>query len=538
MTSGRGIFDHLAALVLSVGAVAVVLAATPYAMFDLDRHAVPKELALHVTALLAGACSLLAVRRAPPRLANPDRFFALYLAWCTLSALVATNHWLSLRALAISTSTIVCCWSARRTASILGSGALHAAVTAAITLAVTTGLAQAYGLELPVFAESRAPGGTFGNRNFLAHVAAFGVPLAIGAIARARGTLTATAWTAALGAMTAFLFLSRSRAAWLGTGAGLGMLLLWALVGARPALDAALRRRLGLSLAAMATAILLALVVPNDLEWRSRNPYGETVSKLVDGSEGSGRGRLIQYRNTARMALQHPVLGVGPGNWAVHYPEVKTPGDPAYTVGATVPTNPWPSSDWVALVAERGVGAVLLLAFAFVGLAWRAWTTARTGAPDERAGAWAAAGMAAAFVTVGTFDAVLLNAAPSLLFATALGALVPVGDPPARRREPSTRARRLVLGAIGVVLVAGVVRSTQQLVALGTYAGARSLAAQTRAAEIDPGNYRMRWTVGAAWLARGQRERGCPHARAAGRQFPYTEAAVKLARRCGTLRGD
>jgi len=39
--------------------------------------------------------------------------------------------------------------------------------------------------------------------------------------------------------------------------------------------------------------------------------------------------------------------------------------------------------------------------------------------------------------------------------------------------------------------------------------------------------------VGSAWISRGQRDIGCPFALAAARRFPYTDAAVRLARKCG-----
>src|SRR6185295_3842609 len=77
----------------------------------------------------------------------------------------------------------------------------------------------------------------------------------------------------------------------------------------------------------------------------------------------SGAGRLVQYENSLALVPGHPLFGVGPGNWFVHYPRVTHAGDPAYAGQQIIPTNPWPSSDWVAMLVERGaVGALLLLA--------------------------------------------------------------------------------------------------------------------------------------------------------------------------------
>ena len=53
----------------------------------------------------------------------------------------------------------------------LGSVLLSWCLAAGI-VGVGTGLAQAYGVQSPLFALTRLPGGTFGNRNFMAHFAA------------------------------------------------------------------------------------------------------------------------------------------------------------------------------------------------------------------------------------------------------------------------------------------------------------------------------------------------------------------------------
>jgi hypothetical protein len=45
-----------------------------------------------------------------------------------------------------------------------------------VVLGALTGLIQAYGLLTTDLASPRAPGGTFGNRNFMAHLVALGLP--------------------------------------------------------------------------------------------------------------------------------------------------------------------------------------------------------------------------------------------------------------------------------------------------------------------------------------------------------------------------
>ena len=102
---------RLALRVLQVGAIAVVLAVTTSFAFELDRFFAPKELVLHLAAILAGLCALRAVHGL--FLTSADRLLIGYVALSALSALFATNRWLGLRALAISASALVVFWVAR-----------------------------------------------------------------------------------------------------------------------------------------------------------------------------------------------------------------------------------------------------------------------------------------------------------------------------------------------------------------------------------------------------------------------------------------
>src|SRR3954471_11026527 len=161
--------------IMQAGAIAVVLVVTTLHIFELDRFFVPKELVLHLTAALAGLSVIRALWRM--EVTRVDLFLAGYLVLGALSALMATNRWLAMRALAVSASSIILFWAARalRDAG-LARPLLHA-LALAVVVAAATSLLQTYGLDIDFFSENRAPGGTLGNRNFIAHVAAFGFPL-------------------------------------------------------------------------------------------------------------------------------------------------------------------------------------------------------------------------------------------------------------------------------------------------------------------------------------------------------------------------
>ena len=507
---------RLALRVVQIGAMAVVVVVAALHVFELDRFFIPKELVLHLTALIAG---LLVVRT---RLTRIDLLLASYLLLSVVSALFATNPWLAIRAVAISVSGVVIFWIARALREAGLERALLGALAAAVVLAAITCLLQTYGIDLVLFSENRAPGGTLGNRNFVAHIAAFGLPLVLLAALRARSG--GAFLTASLGVMivTASLVLTRSRAAWLAFAAMLVVFLIALIVSSPVRRDGRTWRRVMAIVVMAGCGVAAALLLPNTLRWRSDNPYLETVKRVADYQGGSGRGRLVQYQQSLRMAVRHPLLGVGPGNWSVEYPEHAVRDDPSMSDSdGGMTTNPWPSSDWVAIVTERGLLAAALLALAFLGIAM-AGLKQLTRALDAEEGLLAAAllGTLVGAIVTGLFDAVLLLAVPTLIVWAALGAMFVPNTP--TRRVPVVLLIAIAIAALGTA------RSAMQLTAMQIYATRSDRPSLTRAAQIDPGNYRLRLR-----LARmGRRQQRCEHARAAHALFPNAHAARDVSRGC------
>ena len=483
---------QLALRVMQIGAIAVVLAATTDTAFDLDRFLVPKELVLHLTAVIAG---LLTVRGAVRNKA--DRLLIIYLLVSAISAAFATNRWLGLRGLAISASAIVLFWAARALREAGLERPLLNAIALAVVVAAGIALLQAYGLQTALFASERAPGGTLGNRNFVGHMIAFGLPAVLLAALNARRRLA----SAGVAIVFAALVLTRSRAAWI---AAVVVIVIFAIGIVRQKMWS----RVGLVTVSAVIGIAAALVIPNRLHWRSENPYLDSARGVASYDAGSGRGRLIQYERSLRMAASHPLLGVGPGNWSVEFPRrvpaddrSLNPSEPGMTF------NPWPSSDWIAFVAERGLGATVILALAIAGI--------------TLGGSAALIATAAGAIVAGLFDAVLLLPAPALLVWMTLGALSPPPPP-----EPS-RSRTWLALAVIVISAIGAARSAAQLVAMHIYATRGDRASLERAATIDPGNYRVQLR-----LARIARRTRCEHAIAAHDLFPTAEAARAAASGC------
>jgi O-antigen ligase len=518
-----------ALLVLQAGAVLVVLAALPYHRFQLDRYTFVKELVLLIAAAVAALLCLAPARRL--RMFMVDYLLAGYLGLSLLSALLATNGWLAARAAGLSLGSVALFWAARTVARAGHAPRLLAALAAAVVLGAATALVQAYGLITTDLASLvRAPGGTFGNRNFMAHLVALGLPLLLLLTLRAsrRGTLAlgSVGLALAIGA----LVLSRSRAAWLGAAASIAFLAVEGLWIGRLWDDRLLRRRvLALAVTGL-SGLVLALGLPNRLNWRSDSPYFDSLTGVANFREGSGRGRLIQYANTARMALDHPILGVGPGNWPVHYPRYMSPGDPSFDADDVIPTNPWPSSDWVAIASERGLPAFVLLLLAGGSIALGAWARIRGAARQPALADLTIVATVIAIVVVGSFDALILLPTPAFFTWTALGALASTARPV---REPVLVPevhRRLRIGAalIGGALV---LRALAQTAAMAIAAdGGRE--ALEHAARVDPGSYRIHIALAQDWRRAGRCDRARPHAESARDLFPHYPAPAAVLRAC------
>jgi O-antigen ligase len=516
--------ERTALRILQIAAVAIVVAASIRKEFELDRFFIPKEMVLHAASFAAGAFALARSRRLPSTRIDLLLLGALLLS--VASVVFTANPWLGARALAITVSSFVLFRTARALNEAGLARPLLAALAFGAVLVAVGSLLQTYGIRTELFSLNRAPGGTLGNRNFVAHAAAFGFPIVLVVALGARRAWGFLAGTLGAAILAGTLLLTRSRAAWLAFATVLVILVLALLVSRALRGELRIWLRLGIIFMIAAGGVAAAVSVPNALNWRSDDPYIDTVRRVAEFDEGSGRGRLIQYRQSLAMAVAHPILGVGPGNWGVEYPQFAARRDPSMSSEGGMTWNPWPSSDWVAWTAERGFAATLLLALVFAAIAVHAFGQLHA-APSANEGLRATAllGILAATAIAGAFDAVLLLALPSFFVWTAVGAMwQPI--PPA---TGTTHGRTWGAVMLALILASGAaaVRSALQLAAIEIHATRDDRAALEIAAKLDPGNYRLRLR-----LARLGGDEKCTHAVAARDLYPQADAASRLARGC------
>lgn len=523
--------DRIALHVLQLGGVAVVLVALPYKLFDLDRYFVPKELALHAAAGIAAV--LLIGSRKRLTFSAVDLLLSGFLVLGVVSAVLATNVWAAERAIAISLSGAALFWSAQalRRAGLVQP--LIVALAIAVVIGAATSLAQAYGVESEYFSLNRAPGGTFGNRNFVAHLCAIGTPVVMLIALTARRGLGSVFGAVAMAVVSAALVMSRSRGAWLAVLVlAVPVALLAMMTWSRWCEPRTFRRLIVLGVAAV-VGLAAAIFIPNNLNWKSENPYLESATGLVNYKEGSGRGRIIQYTNSLKMTERYPLLGVGPGNWPVMYPKFASRNDPSMSSEDGVTSNPWPSSDWAAYLSERGVFATGLLLLAFIGLLIRALRDLRRGGGRDQERvltAIALVGTLVATAVVGSFDAVLLIAVPTFFVWTLAGALAP---PPDGGVPVTPGVHEFAPVLVFVFALIAIGRSAFQLAAIATFSTSSHATAMERAALFDPGNYRIRLRTAQAYLSRGDCKHARPHARAAHSLMPSAAEGRRAAAACG-----
>ncbi|HEX7595134.1 MAG TPA: O-antigen ligase family protein [Gemmatimonadaceae bacterium] len=521
--------DRLIRLAIQVGVIAAVVVALPYKVFELDRYFVPKELVLHVAALVIAL--VLVVRRRTLSFDIVDGLIAFFLLWSVASAFFATNHWVAQRSVAISLSSAIVFWGAR---SVAGRDSyrpiLIAAATAAVVAAALS-LAQAYGLETEYFSANRAPGGTFGNRNFVAHIAVIGLPSLVWCTVTARrpfGALLGSLGGAILGAA---LVLSRSRAAWLAVAACVVLLFIPMIASMKYWRESQIGGRFARLTLAAAIGGMAAIALPNTLNWNSDSPYLDSARGMVDYKSGSGRGRVAQYQNSLRMAISNPVFGVGPGNWPVEYVRF-APSNDRSLADDGMTANPWPSSDWVAFVSERGFIPAVALLSAFILLffsALRRWSELEN--PDAVLAQCVLAGTVVTTMVVSAFDVVLVLAAPSFLVWSILGAASGIRR---NSREVKMSTRALGISAIILMLLslASVARSVTQTVAMTAVGRGAYTAGWVTGAMWDPGNFRINLRVAELYSRRGHCSVARGYARRAVSLFPHSPTAKRIQRSC------
>ncbi|WP_406447777.1 O-antigen ligase family protein [Streptomyces sp. NBC_00876] len=293
-----------------------------------------------------------------------------------------------------------------------------AAATTAALAALVMALVWRHGMPGATATAETTPGHTGAAAALL--VLAAGAACCAAAAAR-RESLRFTLRLLALGAACASLGVGSVA----GFAAALGVLLC-SLAAARTH-----RRLLGLAGLALATAVMAGL------SWAvAEDALPEGLTASFEGQLTSNRVQL--WQDAARLAGQHPVLGVGPDRFAELSP----------TAQQSLGSDGKPHSAALQQAAEQGVVGVVLLAAAFGWLLYSLWRSPRTTAVVLTAGAALTA--LAALASVGNALSFTPVTAGAGLLAGMASARRPIEAGAGAGGGGAKRAARDVEGARGV----------------------------------------------------------------------------------------
>ncbi len=269
--------------------------------------------------------------------------------------------------------------------------------------------------------QAAAPGSTFSNRNMAAHYVAICFPLTMGLIAVSERNRTRVLGSVCLVLALLYLWYTGTRSAWL---AVLVVVVLSAagFLWLRRSVETAPRRARVLATAAfLVVASLVGLYAATggaDGE-AAFSPGPGSVSGAIEGSAGL---RLVFWKNTLAMVRDHPWLGVGPGNFKLHYPlyhravEVDWTFDEEHQLERV-------HNDHLQILAEVGivglVAWVLIFIIAF-RIAWRCLRARQTWIPLQAF--FASLGLVS-FLVVACFSFPLERAVPPIYLFGLLGIL-------------------------------------------------------------------------------------------------------------------
>lgn len=407
-------------------------------------------------------------------------------------------------------------------------------VCLAAAVAATTAVLEAYGITERLSLPKRAPGGSFGQRNTLAHFIVLALPATYVLATRLRGHIAERGVSLVTVALIgACLVLTRTRAAWIAAALGVALLLGAATVGCHSPASQLSRRGVAGWGASMLLGIGLAVTLPNTLSWREPDPLASTARRLLTHQAGSGRGRVVQYTTTLRMIADAPLFGVGPGQWPVLYPRYAREGDPTVPTASATPIMPRPLGDWMGIAAEGGLPALGCFVAAAGALIVRHLRPLMTGNPSS-AGLVAMVVMLAA---LGGLDAIVLRAAPAFAAAVALAALDrsdgSVGKPRvadlATFRYKRWQAVRIVFCAALLVAAPRLFASARAML---IYSQEPSIDGLLEAARLDPTDYKVRIWLAATLVAADACPEATPHIRVAADLQPYAAAPRRMRQQC------
>ena len=233
------------------------------------------------------------------------------------------------------------------------------------------GIIQFYGFKIPFLLPILGPASTFGYRNPAAHFIALTIPFVIFAARRhwqfwrsskrPSQLVFLIVFSGLSAAALALLFMNYSRVAIMALLAQILVVpFFWFISRKRDSKDTVSRSRRWLRLVTV-TSLLLVIIVTLIIAFpNSRKRVESSFKKFQQG----GVSRLLEFRyyhwgNSLMMIKEHPLMGVGLGNWRFNYPLYYKSfvQDPLFNYNVQIRKV---HNDYLQLAAECGIPALVL----------------------------------------------------------------------------------------------------------------------------------------------------------------------------------
>jgi O-antigen ligase len=415
------------------------------------------------------------------------------------------------------------------------------------------GVCQYYGIAFTSIPGNVIPYGTMANKNLLASIICLALPFGLYATLRFE-----RAWSI-VGLLEVMLSLwviliGQTRASWvallLAATVVVPLYIIWL---SRSGLSAAAISRDRKKIAAVALIALLIVIgaVSGIILRKGQGSIGDRVTSIITHQDPSSQERLSTWSRSWQLFTQHPLLGVGIGNWKIACPGLGTPGRRSETADIYFMQ---PHNDYLWVLTETGILGLAAYLLIYILAIWYAVRVLlRRASPDE-----------AVFVLLMLFAMICFSVdsffhyprerVELLTFSTLILAAI-VSTYHRLQISPKELPRNIVAAALIVCLLSAIAGAVVGVIRLGgethvksmwNAKGAGNWSEVIRQADLarspwltlDPTATPLLWYRGVAKISLNETEQACRDFTLAYRDHPNHPHVLNNLGTCAELEGD
>ncbi len=239
------------------------------------------------------------------------------------------------------------------------------AVTLSSLIIATLGVVEYWGIFSLIDNGKVSPGVTMFNRNLLSSFLFLCLGFVLFVIFAGRGRVWRFFGVLAYAEILYMLFATQTRAVWLGCLGGFLCTIIITAAVRLPLLLSFVRSNRGIIsvCAILPFIVIIAVSILKPAKTEQPLSLNQRLATIVDPEFESNNQRIILWRKTICMSMEHPLLGVGAGNWKIALPRYGINGvlDPDMGFTETRPYN-----DFLWVLAETGIFGLVSYAGLFL----------------------------------------------------------------------------------------------------------------------------------------------------------------------------